>query len=109
MTAEERERRLAQKPAIIACNGRKADNLAVAVERALFDQGKTTVVLTENNAGTADDRRRTAQLLAAHGLIAVAVNLGTDVASVSISADSEEAIPGAVNELIQGLVRDKRV
>jgi bifunctional enzyme CysN/CysC/sulfate adenylyltransferase subunit 1 len=109
VTAEERERRLAQKPAIVACNGRKADDLAVAVERALFDQGRTAVVLTEGSAGTADDRRRTAQLLAAHGLIAVAVNLGTDVATVSTSADSEGAIPAAVKELIQGLVRDKRV
>ncbi|WP_328189469.1 sulfate adenylyltransferase subunit CysN [Marinobacter sp. OP 3.4] len=109
VTAEERERRLAQKPAIVACNGRKAEDLAIAVERALFDQGKTSVVLTEENAGSADDRRRAAQLLAAHGLIAVAVNLGSDVASASVTADSEDAIPGAVNELIQGLVRDKRV
>lgn len=109
VTAEERERRLAQKPAIIACNGRKAGDLATAVERALFDQGKTSVVLTEENAGSADDRRRAAQLLASHGLIAVAVNLGSDVASASVSADDDDAIPGAVSELIQSLVRDKRV
>ncbi|MCK7542818.1 sulfate adenylyltransferase subunit CysN [Marinobacter bryozoorum] len=109
VTAEERERRLAQKPAIIACNGRKAGDLALAVERALFDQGKTSVVLTEENAGPADDRRRAAQLLATHGLIAVAVNLGTDVATVSVEADSDDAIPGAVSELLAGLARDRRV
>jgi bifunctional enzyme CysN/CysC/sulfate adenylyltransferase subunit 1 len=109
VTAEERERRLAQKPAIIACNGRKAGDLALAVERALFDQGKTSVVLTEENAGPADDRRRAAQLLATHGLIAVAVNLGTDVATVSVEADSDDAIPGAVSELLTGLARDRRV
>ncbi|MCG2582342.1 MAG: sulfate adenylyltransferase subunit CysN [Marinobacter sp.] len=109
VSVEERARRLAQKPAIIACNGKQAPALALAVERALFDQGKTTVVLSEDNAGTAEDRRRTAQLLSAHGLIAVAVNLGSDVATATASADSDQDIPGAVNELVQGLVRNKRI
>ncbi|MGF2686918.1 sulfate adenylyltransferase subunit CysN [Marinobacter sp. DUT-3] len=109
VSVEERARRLAQKPAIIACNGKQAPALALAVERALFDQGKTTVVLSEDNAGNAEDRRRTAQLLSAHGLIAVAVNLGTDVATASASADSDQDIPGAVNELLQDLARNKRI
>lgn len=109
VSVEERARRLAQKPAIIACNGKQAPALALAVERALFDQGKTTVVLSEDNAGTAEDRRRTAQLLSGHGLIAVAVNLGTDVATASASADSDQDIPGAVNELVQDLIRHKRI
>ncbi|MEQ9544688.1 MAG: sulfate adenylyltransferase subunit CysN [Marinobacter sp.] len=109
VSVEERARRLAQKPAIIACNGKQAPALALAVERALFDQGKTTVVLSEDNAGTAEDRRRTAQLLSAHGLIAVAVNLGSDVATATASADSDQDIPGAVNELVQDLVRNKRI
>ncbi|AZT84605.1 sulfate adenylyltransferase subunit CysN [Marinobacter sp. NP-4(2019)] len=109
VSVEERARRLAQKPAIIACNGKQAPALALAVERALFDQGKTTVVLSEDNAGTAEDRRRTAQLLSAHGLIAVAVNLGSDVATATASADSDQDIPGAVNELVQDLVRHKRI
>ncbi len=109
VTAEERERRLAQKPAIIACNGKQAPSLAVAVERALFDQGKTAVVLTEETAGDADERRRTAQLLAAHGLVAIVVNLGTDVATACASADSDQEIPAAVNTLVQELVRSKRI
>ncbi|WP_297791777.1 sulfate adenylyltransferase subunit CysN [uncultured Marinobacter sp.] len=109
VSVEERARRLAQKPAIIACNGKQAPALALAVERALFDQGKTTVVLSEDNAGTVEDRRRTAQLLSAHGLIAVAVNLGSDVATATASADSDQDIPGAVNELVQDLVRNKRI
>ena len=109
VTAAERERRLAQKPAIIACNGPKVRELALALERALFDQGKTSVVLTSENTGTLDDRRHTAQLLAAHGLIAVVENLGTDVATVSVEADSDDAIPGVVSELLQGLIRDRRV
>ena len=109
VSAEDRARRLAQKPAIIACNGRQATALALAVERALFDQGKTTVVLSEDNAGTPEDRRRTAQLLAAHGLIAIAVNLGSDVAHVTASADHEADIPGAVSALVRELVRNQRI
>ncbi|MEP5286180.1 MAG: sulfate adenylyltransferase subunit CysN, partial [Alloalcanivorax venustensis] len=109
VSLEERERRLAQKPAIIGCSGKQAPALALAVERALFDQGKTAVVVTEDNAGDADDRRRTAQLLSAHGLIAVAVNLGSDVASASVSADSDKEIPAAVGQLVQQLIRSKRI
>src|SRR5690554_3960635 len=109
VTVAERERRLAQKPAIIACNGPKARELALALERALFDQGKTSVVLTSENTGTLDDRRHTAQLLTAHGLIAIVEGLGTDVATVSVEADSDDAIPGVVSELLQGLIRDRRV
>ncbi|PXX89796.1 sulfate adenylyltransferase subunit CysN [Marinobacter vulgaris] len=109
VTSEERERRLAQKPAIIACNGKKASALALAVERALFDQGKTSVVLTEDNAGDADDRRRVAQVVSAHGLVAIAVNLGTDVASAAVSADDDQEITDAVNSLVQDLMRNKRV
>jgi len=100
VSMEERERRLAQKPAIIACNGLQAPALALAVERALFDQGRTAVVVTEENAGDADERRRIAQLLASHGLIAIAVNLGTDVANASVTADTEAGIPEAVSGLL---------
>ncbi|TGN40027.1 sulfate adenylyltransferase subunit CysN [Marinobacter confluentis] len=109
VTTEERQRRLAQKPAIIACNGKQAQALALALERALFDQGKTTVVLSEDNAGNTDDRRRAAQVVSAHSLIAIVVNLGADVASASITADSTEEIPEAVNKLVQDLVRNKRI
>lgn len=109
VTSEERERRLAQKPAIIACNGKQATALALAVERALFDQGKTSVVLSEDNAGNAEDRRRAAQVVSAHGLIAIAVNLGADVASTSVSADDDKEITEAVTSLIQDLMRHKRV
>ncbi|HAU92701.1 MAG TPA: sulfate adenylyltransferase subunit CysN [Alteromonas sp.] len=108
-SAEERERRLAQKPAIIACNGRQAPALALAVERALFDQGKTAVVVNEENAGDADERRRVAQLLTSHGLVAIAVNLGTDIANAAATADSEQEIPEAVSKLVQELIRSKRV
>ena len=94
-SSSSRLRRLAQKPAISACNGRQAPALALAVERALFDQGKTAVVVTEENAGDADERRRVAQLLTSHGLVAIAVNLGTDIANAATTADNEQEIPEA--------------
>ncbi|MCK0107049.1 sulfate adenylyltransferase subunit CysN [Marinobacter sp. S0848L] len=103
VTAEERERRLAQKPVIIACNGKQAAALALAVERALFDQGRTAVVVSEENTGDAEERRRVAQLLTAHGLIAVAVNLGTDIANTSVTADSEAEITEAVSGMLRAL------
>jgi bifunctional enzyme CysN/CysC/sulfate adenylyltransferase subunit 1 len=109
VTAEERERRMAQKPAIIACNGKHGPELALAVERALFDQGKTAVVVSEENAGDADERRRVAQLLTAHGLVAIAVNLGSDIANASANAENEADIPGAVSTLVQELIRSKRI
>ncbi len=109
VSAEERQRRLAQKPMIIACNGKQASALALALERALFDQGKTPVVLTEESAGDSDERRRVAQLLTAHGLIAIVTNLGGDVANATASADSEQEIPAAVSQLVQTLVRGKRI
>ncbi|MEC8897060.1 MAG: sulfate adenylyltransferase subunit CysN, partial [Pseudomonadota bacterium] len=100
---------LAQKPAIIACNGKHGPELALAVERALFDQGKTAVVVSEENAGDADERRRVAKLLTAHGLVAIAVNLGSDIANASANAENEADIPGAVSTLVQELIRSKRI
>ncbi|WP_404363861.1 sulfate adenylyltransferase subunit CysN [Marinobacter sp.] len=107
VSSEERARRLAQQPMIIGCTGQQASELAVAIERSLFDLGKTSVVLDEHNAGTADDRRRTAQLLMANGLIAIAVNIGSDVATATADAD-ENAIKVA-HDLVQTLSREKRL
>ncbi|WP_336366283.1 sulfate adenylyltransferase subunit CysN [Marinobacter sp. C2H3] len=109
VTPDERARRLAQKPVIIACNGSQAPKLALAVERALFDLGKTAVVVSEENTGDADERRRVAQLLMAHGLIAIAVNLGTDIAHASATADADAGIPEAVAGLLKSLTTGKRL
>ena len=48
-------------------------------------------------------------MVSAHGLIAIAVNLGADVASASVSADDDKEITEAVTSLIQDLMRHKRV
>jgi bifunctional enzyme CysN/CysC/sulfate adenylyltransferase subunit 1 len=41
-----------------------------------------------------------AQLLTSHGLVAIAVNLGTDIANASVTADTEAEIPEAVSGLL---------
>lgn len=66
-------------------------------------------MVTEENAGDADERRRVAQLLTSHGLVAIAVNLGTDIANAAATADSEQEIPEAVSKLVQELIRSKRI
>ncbi|TBW56830.1 sulfate adenylyltransferase subunit CysN [Marinobacter halodurans] len=109
VTAEERERRLSQKPLIIGCTGTQAPELARAIERKLFDLGKTSVVLTDDNAGNADDRRRSAQVLTAHGLIAVAVNIGDDIAAVGASADAESDVAATADKLVQELISKQRI
>ncbi|HTN34538.1 MAG TPA: sulfate adenylyltransferase subunit CysN [Marinobacter sp.] len=109
VSPEERERRLAQKPVIVNCDGKQAGALALALERALFDQGKTVVVLAEDEAGTTDSRDQTARLLANYGLIAIAINLGSDAASASVYADSVQDIPAAVSQLVQQLIRNKLI
>ena len=76
---------------------------------AFRESRKTAVVVNEENAGDADERRRVAQLLTSHGLVAITVNLGSDIATTSASADSEQDIPGAVSDLVQELVRSKRI
>jgi bifunctional enzyme CysN/CysC/sulfate adenylyltransferase subunit 1 len=109
VTSEERARRLAQKPIIIGCNGPQAADLARAIERKLFDLGRTSVVLTEDNAGSADDRRRAAQLLTGHGLIAIAVNIADDVAGAVTRAETDDNTVSIAETLTQELIRHKRV
>ncbi|WP_166254118.1 sulfate adenylyltransferase subunit CysN [Marinobacter salicampi] len=109
VSSDERSRRLAQKPMIIGCTGPTAEELAYAIERTLFDLGKTSVVLTETNVGTPDDRRRTAQLLMAHGLIAIAVNIGSDVATASAEAVEGQDVAALAHEFVQTLSRGKRL
>ena len=109
VSAEERARRLAQKPLIIGCNGRQAPNLALALERELFDLGKTAVIVSEDTVGGAEDRRRTAQLLTAHGLIALVVDLGSDIATAHADTDDDSNVGQVAHELVQTLIRDKRL
>ncbi|WP_144823363.1 sulfate adenylyltransferase subunit CysN [Marinobacter piscensis] len=109
VSPQERERRLAQKPIIIGCAGNQASALALAVERALFDQGKTPVILSEDNAGNASERQQTAQLLTAHGLIAIVINPDAGMAEVTITADSTEEVSGTALSLVQDLVRNREI
>lgn len=109
VSPEERERRLAQKPITIGCAGKQASALALAVERALFDQGKTPVILSEDNAGNSSERQQTAQLLTAHGLIAIVISPDAYMAEITITADSTEEVSGTALKLVQSLVRNRHI
>ncbi|MGQ7274335.1 sulfate adenylyltransferase subunit CysN [Marinobacter sp. V034] len=109
VSSEERARRLAQQPLIIGCAGAQAIELATAIERKLFELGRTSVVLTQENAGDADDRRRTAQLLTVHGLIAVAVNIGDDIAGIVATADADSDLVATADSVTRELISKKRI
>lgn len=109
VTSEERSKRLAQKPLIIGCSGSQAEDLAVALERQLFDLGRTAVVLAESNAGKTDERRRMAQVLTAHGLIAIVVDIADDVAGAVAKADGDTNLASTAGELVDELIAHERI
>lgn len=103
VSAEERQRRLAQKPLLIGVKGAQTQAVTQALERQLFDLGKTVVVLDGQNVPDLDERRRTAELLIAQGLVVVAADLGDDVAQLAVNADSSESITSQVQDTLQAL------
>jgi len=108
VSAEERHRRLAQRPLLIGALGAQAQALAQALERQLFDLGKTVVVLDAQGVPDPDERRRTAELLLAHGLVVVATDLGDDVASLAVTANHPDEIAARVRESLQSL-RERKI
>jgi len=108
VSADERSRRLVQKPVAIAVSGSAGNQLALAVERALFDQGKTAVVVGPEAGLHGEALAQTARLLTRHGLIAVVSQLSDDEADLAASADDESAIPAAVNTLLQAFAKTQR-
>lgn len=97
VSAEERARRLGQSPQLVSCLGSAADALSRAVERQLFDSGRTVVVLNDQNVPNSEERRRMAGLLLAQGLVVVTTGLGD--ADIALLADTEDAIPAALSRL----------
>ena len=103
VNAEERQRRLAQKPVLIGVLGPQRELIAQALERRLFDLGKTVVVLDSQGIPDAGERRRTAELLVGQGLIVIGEDIGDDVASLAVTAESAEEVPARVREALSKL------
>ena len=100
VSASERQARLDQQPAIIACQGEANDALAQAVERKLFNLGRTAVLVTPQMAEEESQQLRIAQALKQAGLIAILTTAQTcDTADSNISATTDGDIGKAVAAL----------
>ncbi|TNC80072.1 MAG: sulfate adenylyltransferase subunit CysN [Oleiphilus sp.] len=71
VTDAERRARLQQVPAIVACTGTAGEVLAQAVERKLFNLGRTAVVIGNQAADDDAGRLQIAQALKNAGLLAI--------------------------------------
>lgn len=78
LTAEEKARRFAQKPAIVAVNATDAETMVKGLDRRLYEIGKVAGIATAE----------TAAVLKEAGLIALVAG-GADGADLSMAADGE--------------------
>ncbi len=100
VSAQERHARLAQTPSIIGCFGEAADVLAQAVERKLFNLGRSAVLIDDNMAADDEAKLTIAKALKQAGLIAVcALSAESDVVDHSLSAKQDGDIPASVKAL----------
>jgi len=104
VTAEERAVRFNQQALQIACTGAAAEQLALAVERKLFDMGKSSVILSEINTADDQERNKIAQTLKQAGLIAVTVlSSASEEADIVLTAESDNELMGDINKLVEKL------
>ena len=100
VTPDERARRYDQEGQIIAVDGAKANDLAQAVERKLFDLGKNVVCFTDQSFSLAESAVEAANALKQAGLVVVIASPNQELKSdLSISADSEAEISAALKSL----------
>lgn len=93
VTDAERSARFGQTAAVISCAGSASTSLAQAIERKLFNQGKTPVLISAS-AATAD----VIDALKAAGLILV-VDGAIETSDESYSADAEAEIAEVLKQL----------
>lgn len=83
-----------QTPSIIACTGEAAEILAQAVERKLFNKGRTVVLINNQMAANDAEKMLIAKALKNAGLIAiVALQKATESADQNLSATADADIP----------------
>jgi len=89
-----------QSPAIIVCHGEAAEVLAQAVERKLFNLGRTSMLITNHMTDNDDEKLLIAQSLKEAGLIAItSLKAPTELADSTISADNDTDIIEQVKSL----------
>lgn len=100
VSPEERAARYSQKPCLINCTGKESDLLATAVERQLFDAGKTPLILDSSVSDKTVEVDNMIHLMLNAGFIVILstpeVTPGADLA---LSADDEASIATALKDL----------
>lgn len=98
VSISERNARLNQTASIISCQGEAREALAQAVERKLFDLGRSVVLITEHMANKPEDKTLIANAVKAAGLIAIVCD-SSDAADHTVNANSDTDIASAVAKL----------
>ena len=96
---EERTRRFGHSGQLIACSGSAASNLALAVERKLFDSGRTSVVLDSDKFESESALSSATTAIRDAGIIVIAITENESAADIALSAESEAGIIAAVKSL----------
>jgi len=98
--AERTSRLEHQTPSIIGCTGEAADVLAQAIERKLFNLGRTAVLLTNHMTENDQEKLLIAKALKEAGLIAIVpLKESSELVDSSVSADKDSDIPDQVNTI----------
>lgn len=98
VTIEERTRRYGHEGRIVLASGNNANDLAQAIERKMFDSGKTVVYLNADNLGE-DALNESASMLKSAGLVVVVAAASLKDFDEEVSADSEADIIAALKKL----------
>ena len=89
-----------QTASIIACSGEAADVLAQAVDRKLFNLGRSAVLLTNHMTDSDQEKLLIAKALKEAGLIAIVpLSESSELADTCVSASSDSDIPDQVNKI----------
>ncbi|MFE8072132.1 sulfate adenylyltransferase subunit CysN [Marinobacteraceae bacterium S3BR75-40.1] len=109
VSLQERKRRFHQEPLIIECLGDSADLALTALERKLFDMGKTMVVLDSETLASAEERAKIAALLKEKGLIVLTADLQGATSDAQITVGSGDEVSRATADLVEQLREDERL
>jgi len=109
VSEEEWQRRLDQKAIVINCGGDADSTLATALQRSLFDVGKTAIVLDKANTDSEEERGRIADMLRSQGMIAICTGLSGTPSDYNINASDQAGISKATQDLIHTLRRERQL
>jgi len=108
VSEQERQNRLDQKPFLVLTKGKLADKLAYAVERFLFDAGKTSLVVEDPSM---ERRQEAVHWLSRAGLISIVPLTEGETFSAKdafvIGTDEDEALSDTIQQFAEQLRNQK--